>query len=1263
MNRGVLFKKVTSVVAAATMAFTTLAFNATAEEQTFKYFGVEYTYEVIENAKEHYSYVKDFPYDECIAITGVNGDPSFMNIPEEIDGLPVADISYAFTELSVEEVMLPDCIVVAEYAFAWCNSLETINYPESLKFGDSFIGFSSVTDITVPDGVTFIPDYTFSKAKNLESVTLPDSLTSIGESCFSETNLSEIDIPENVEKIGSYAFSKTNISEIDIPEKMMNATAFKNAFLAGTKIKSFTTPEFMTTIPGDFFKDCTELEEVKYEGEITSIGAFAFYNTKISDIDSVLTDSVKSVGESAFGKNNLGDFTLKYVEGRSWGRDIFEEATLGDVIIEEGYKTVPSGMFDSSTITSVVIPDTVTTIDSSAFNSCKNLKSVKMPSGENSSYSVRRYTFEDCISLESIDLSKASMLDDYSFYNCKKLSEVILPDNVPKTPSIAGPFTGTTSWKYADLPDAWTYIPARFFEHTGIEEMVLHDGLTSIGECAFVSAAIKSIDLPDTVKTIGNNCFLSSQLETIDFSDSMTSIPYGCFNDTNLKSVVIPENITTIGGGAFMNCEQLEELIYHDGVTVMANRQAYYATNLKNLYLPNNENIQNMDKAFDGLMGRHKTHLNIYGPSCYADDAVKTLGNADYTYICTDVDGTFIAGAVQRLPYNFIYKTNVPATYNYKVISGEVPEDLVITIGIPEILGLVEGTVYVNGEKVEYTATDYEITIPVTEVSGKIDLLFVNKGDLSSNSRMSSYIIADYTDTDGTAVNKTLDHIIHDFDAISLDTGNVIAIRENEFDITGKTAPNTEVDVFVDNEYVKTIKSNAVGTFKTDMSTTGSAAEIVVAVKDTNYTDKATILRSLDEIVFEEVKAKHNYTIVSHRNSYETDLVNGIDIFIYYNCSEELIWSIKVDNPEYIDEMYLHTDINITKSNNVFEFVYNSENGYYEATIDDAAFHKFINDGAKKFYISYNLSDEGKTATGLETDAFFVNNIPARLSWIIDPSGIVYEGVMSNPIEGVTATAYWIPYVDGVSDATFWDAPNEADAILWDAEDYDQLNPFITSSSGYYGWDVPAGWWQIKFEKDGYETQTTEWMTVPPIRTDVNINLVKTALAKVVDATAENGVVALEFDQYITPDTIENVKIYGKNDVELDYTVEYATDETDAEGNVYAKKFTLTLTDDETIYSVVVDDTVLNYAGNSVEEYVLDMEIDDEPAEDNEDVVPPAEDDSDKKPSGEDADKKPSGEDADKNPDTGLVEPIVASALILFTLIAVVNIIKKRENN
>ena len=110
------------------------------------------------------------------------------------------------------------------------------------------------------------------------------------------------------------------------------------------------------------------------------------------------------------------------------------------------------------------------------------------------------------------------------------------------------------------------------------------------------------------------------------------------------------------------------------------------------------------------------------------------------------------------------------------------------------------------------------------------------------------------------------------------------------------------------------------------------------------------------------------------------------------------------------------------------------------------------------------------------------------LKWIIDPSGYVYDINTKEPLNGVKATAYCIPY-DGSEG--FWDT-TPADSqygVVWDSKEYDQDNPIITNESGKYAWDVPEGWWRVKFEKDGYKTVWSEWMTVPPIQTDVNIGM------------------------------------------------------------------------------------------------------------------------------------------------------------------------------
>lgn len=98
-------------------------------------------------------------------------------------------------------------------------------------------------------------------------------------------------------------------------------------------------------------------------------------------------------------------------------------------------------------------------------------------------------------------------------------------------------------------------------------------------------------------------------------------------------------------------------------------------------------------------------------------------------------------------------------------------------------------------------------------------------------------------------------------------------------------------------------------------------------------------------------------------------------------------------------------------------------------------------------------------------------------SYIYDPSGFVYEGLPSNVLEGVTATVFRLD-----SDTGRWE--------LWDAEWYEQINPQLTNGEGRYGWDVPPGWWQVKYEKEGYETAYSEELEVLPPHFDVNIPLV-----------------------------------------------------------------------------------------------------------------------------------------------------------------------------
>lgn len=132
-------------------------------------------------------------------------------------------------------------------------------------------------------------------------------------------------------------------------------------------------------------------------------------------------------------------------------------------------------------------------------------------------------------------------------------------------------------------------------------------------------------------------------------------------------------------------------------------------------------------------------------------------------------------------------------------------------------------------------------------------------------------------------------------------------------------------------------------------------------------------------------------------------------------------------------------------------------------------------------------------------------SIGSDLRECLDPSGIVYEAVESNPLSGVTAELWYSASKDGTN------------AVKWDAENYGgQINPQITDTDGMYSWYVPDGYWKVKFTKDGYTAAETEWMEIPPPQLDVNIGLISTAAPAVQSINAYPDYVEIIFTQYMS---------------------------------------------------------------------------------------------------------------------------------------------------
>ncbi len=223
------------------------------------------------------------------------------------------------------------------------SSLESVTIPDSVtEIGDyAFRGCKSLTDVTIPDSVTVIGSEAFSYCYSLTSVTIPDSVTEIGDSAF-----------YSCESLTIYGYAGSTAEEY----AHNNNIPFKNAEESDIPAKSdfeYRILDDGTVEITDYRGSDTELSiPSDIDGyKVTKIGDYAFaYCYSLKNV--TIPDSVTVIGESAF-----------------WGCTSLTDATIPDSVTKIG----DYAFEHCYSLTSVTIPDSVTEIGNSAFNGCTSL--------------------------------------------------------------------------------------------------------------------------------------------------------------------------------------------------------------------------------------------------------------------------------------------------------------------------------------------------------------------------------------------------------------------------------------------------------------------------------------------------------------------------------------------------------------------------------------------------------------------------------------------------------------------------------------------------------------------------------------------------------------------------------------------------------------------------------------------------------------------------------------------------------------------------
>jgi hypothetical protein len=141
------------------------------------------------------------------------------------------------------------------------------------------------------------------------------------------------------------------------------------------------------------------------------------------------------------------------------------------------------------------------------------------------------------------------------------------------------------------IPEGVTSIgDSAFYFCSSLTSITIPDGVTSIGESAFWGcSSLTSVNIPDSVTSIENIAFSHcTSLTSIKIPDSVTSIEKSAFNGcTSLTSIKIPDGMTSIGVWAFNGCSSLTSIKIPDGVTSIGAWAFKDCTSLKSIKIPN----------------------------------------------------------------------------------------------------------------------------------------------------------------------------------------------------------------------------------------------------------------------------------------------------------------------------------------------------------------------------------------------------------------------------------------------------------------------------------------------------------------------------------------------------------------------------------------------------------------------------------------------------------------------------------------------------
>ena len=494
--------------------------------------------------------------DEENGVLKISGQGDMADYSE--DFAPWFEKSSSITSVSIQQGVTG----IGSGAFCLCAALNAVTLPDGLKrIGDgAFGGCKSLTEIAIPTSVETIGNGAFSDCASLQKATLPVGLTQLPDSLFEGcVGLTEVNIPQSVTAIG------------------------ENTFKGCSSLAVTSIPDGVKTIGKEAFASCAAVEELKIPAGVERIGESAFKGT---NIESVIFDGTKARWTQIGGETSGIDIEkIRHTcdKGSAWlndgGEHWHECSWCGMVSDKAAHEDKGDGTCKvcGAKLSDVLAEGTISGLGWSLARSgvLTVSGSGDVPETANDSSAVLWKEYKDKI-VEVVIKSGVTGVGSGAFTGCTALKKVSISDTVKKLDLNA--FSGCTALEAFTVEDGNEV-------YASADGVLLNTGKTLLISCPVGKTGAYTV--PETVTEIEKSAFAASGVESVSMSDAVTAVGEGAFsNCSKLKSVVLPKGLKELKSGLFSGCSALEKISIPDSVKTLGEGVFSGCAALKEVKIP-----------------------------------------------------------------------------------------------------------------------------------------------------------------------------------------------------------------------------------------------------------------------------------------------------------------------------------------------------------------------------------------------------------------------------------------------------------------------------------------------------------------------------------------------------------------------------------------------------------------------------------------------------------------------------------------------------